>query len=506
MHPIVLIVTIALFTTANLLTSYLYLYPIAKGCAFPAPPAYLEHGQLVPSQPAPFRLLALGDPQLEGSTSLLSAEYKYFPSLRRLFHDLQAGSSTGERLVAARTTLRDLFRIDIPIILQSWRKRLDLFGNDYYLAHIYRSLQWFTHPTHTTVLGDLLGSQWISDAEFESRGKRYWGRVLAGAHRVEDEITGNIHTTELGKDGGWARRVINVAGNHDIGYAGDMNQGKVERFDRVFGRSNWETRFTMPVSKTWDQAVPELRVVVLNSLNVDSPALDIDLQKRTFAFLDHVMQSARPVNDSSSATLLLTHLPLHKEAGVCVDAPYIKNYLHEYGGGIEEQNHLTPDSTAGLLHTIYGMGSDPEDSEAAASKDSRYGLILTGHDHEGCDVYHYRTAPTEDAEGESQWATEKWSASSPRIYADAQGIREITVRSMMGDFGGNAGLLSVWYDAGTSKWEFAYASCALGKQHLWWAVHVLDIITVLVCIVVGWKLVAESVQSKSHRGSKEKTL
>lgn len=45
----------------------------------------------------------------------------------------------------------------------------------------------------------------------------------------------------------------------------------------------------------------------------------------------------------------------------------------------------------------------------------------------------------------------------------------------MGEFDGNAGLLSAWFDEGLGEWRFEYGSCKLGVQHLWWAVHGLDL-------------------------------
>jgi len=53
--------------------------------------------------------------------------------------------------------------------------RIDLWGNDRYLRHIHRSClqQILPEATHEVVLGDLFGSQWISDEEFVSRVHRY---------------------------------------------------------------------------------------------------------------------------------------------------------------------------------------------------------------------------------------------------------------------------------------------------------------------------------------------
>jgi hypothetical protein len=53
--------------------------------------------------------------------------------------------------------------------------RLDLWGNDRFLRHVHRTAltQILPQATHEVVLGDLFGSQWISDREFESRHRRY---------------------------------------------------------------------------------------------------------------------------------------------------------------------------------------------------------------------------------------------------------------------------------------------------------------------------------------------
>jgi hypothetical protein len=50
---------------------------------------------------------------------------------------------------------------------------------------------------------------------------------------------------------------------------------------------------------------------------------------------------------------------------------------------------------------------------------------------------------------------------------------------MMGDFGGNAGLLSVWFDESSWEWRAEYATCPLGRQHFWWLVHILDLVVVV---------------------------
>ena len=499
MHTSLLVLLLVLFTLANVLTSYLYLYPILHQCSFPAQPERHLSGGDIPQQIPPFRLLILADPQLEGDSSLLNPEYGYLPHLSNLWSDVSAVSTIGERLKVTVTHLRDIFAVDIPSILQSYRKRLDLIGNDYYLAHIYRTMHWTMFPTHITVLGDLIGSQWVSDEEFDRRGTRYWKRVLQKGNRIEDERTEGIHIEPLPQDGSWARKVINVAGNHDIGYAGDLSREKMQRYERMFGRANWETRFSLPLEPL-EQDQPELKLVVLNSLNLDGPVLDAQLQTDTYDFVNEVIRYSRPVEDRTTATILLTHLPLHKEAGVCIDGPFIDYYGEEHGGGIREQNHLSDASSKGILEGIYGMSGKPD---APGKGRGRNGIILTGHDHEGCDVYHH-LSDAKEAESRT-WIAEKWNSSTTTQHNPTPGIREITVRSMMGDFGGNAGLLSAWFDLDKREWQFEYATCALGQQHFWWAVHVLDIVTVVLLNYVGWSIFRATNNSVEETG-KVKTL
>ncbi|KAI9869633.1 MAG: hypothetical protein M1830_005270 [Pleopsidium flavum] len=480
-------------------TIYLYLYPLFHGCAFPSPNtssarAFLntieQHtsNHLRPDIPiAPFRLLALGDPQLEGDSSLPDAGDGYFPSLESLRTDIIAAQSWGARATALRYGLWELFGDDLPTALKSWRKRLDLFGNDYYLAHIYRTMYWWSRPTHVTVLGDLLGSQWVTDDEFARRGRRYWHRVFNKGTRVENEITELARPEVLEVDEKWQRRIINIAGNHDVGYAGDMTTERVERFEKVFGKANWEVIFqdvssskSIRNSSNIDLDVPELRVVVLNSLNLDTPALEEDLQQRTYNFMNDVIMSSRPVEDRKVATVLLTHLPLHKEDGICVDGPSFAFHSDDYGGGVKEQNHISYNAGKGILEGIFGMSSNPT---VPGSGLGRNGVILTGHDHEGCDVYHH--IPSTMDEGGGKWNATRWREATPLVQEPIPGIREITVRSMMGNFGGNAGLLCAWFDHRLGQWQFKYSTCSVGVQHIWWAVHVLDFLMVCGLLLAG---------------------
>ena len=48
----------------------------------------------------------------------------------------------------------------------------------------------------------------------------------------------------------------------------------------------------------------------------------------------------------------------------------------------------------------------------------------------------------------------------------------------MGGFGGNAGLMSAWFDEDSWEWQIEFANCALGKQYFWWFVHIIDLIAI----------------------------
>jgi len=69
--------------------------------------------------------------------------------------------------------------------------RIDLWGNDRYLAHVHRSmiLQIKPEATHEVVLGDLFGSQWIKDEEFASRVHRYKNIIFKDVQKPRRSVT-----------------------------------------------------------------------------------------------------------------------------------------------------------------------------------------------------------------------------------------------------------------------------------------------------------------------------
>ena len=453
--------------------TYVYVYPVLQQCSFPLGKRAetichfdgSDPTAAAPAELAPFRLLAFADPQLEGDTSLPDPNAAWLPSLARV----------GE--VGVARAVEGVVWRDVPGLLQGYRKKLDLWGNDLYLAHVYRMVDWWTQPTHTVVLGDLLGSQWIGDEEFSRRTGRFWSKVIDGAAKVPQDVTdvsGRIEV--LGQDDAWRKRLIAVAGNHDIGYAGDINEHRIERFESAFGSVNWEIRFrlandTQPASSSFPNLLqttpPTLHLIILNSMNLDTPAYNPELQQQSLDFLDAQLHPSN--HPSNSGTVILTHIPLHKKEGICVDAPYFSYFPEDQGGGISEQNHLSPEISARILDGLVHEGSGGGTA-----------VVLNGHDHEGCDTLHYRDGTTDsEGEGEGGWDASHFNSVKSRSTDDVSaGLREITVRSMMGSYGGNAGLLSAWFDNEAGRWRFEYETCMFGVQHFWWAAHVLALVEV----------------------------
>ncbi|KAF2840875.1 hypothetical protein M501DRAFT_1001939 [Patellaria atrata CBS 101060] len=514
---------------------YLYLYPLFHLCGFPGVSSSNDNdnilqkiGQIASQNSrstdrAPFRLLVFGDPQLEGDTSLPEPNSPWFPSLANAWEGVKRGhghnNSTNVTVPTVKDTIFQLLRTDLPRLLKYSRKSLDLLGNDYYLAHIYRTLHWWSDPTHVTVLGDLLGSQWIDDDEFQRRSNRYWKRVFKDGSRVPDEVMNTPTREILGAASAWAKRIINIAGNHDIGYAGDITEERVSRFERFFGKVNWEVSFELHNGTNTTNPPPLIRLIVLNTMNLDTPALSPRLQTDTYSFINDAIIGSPPVESNTTLTLLLTHIPLHKQSGVCVDAPYFNFYGEEQGNGIKEQNHLSDYASKSLLEGVFGLSANPD---SAAGGKGRRGIIFTGHDHEGCDVFHHLRSPSaipQSGEDDSPvWHATRWrdrqryrTEHSILAEDDRPGVREVTLRAMMGEFGGNAALVSAWFDNTTGIWKTELNKCALGVQHIWWVVHILDLIGVLVLIsaifVYSWErfIGAHTIKRMKSRKKKVKT-
>ncbi|KFY79375.1 hypothetical protein V499_01639 [Pseudogymnoascus sp. VKM F-103] len=239
-------------------------------------------------------------------------------------------------------------------------------------------------------------------------------------------------------------------------------------------------------------------------MNLDTPVYAPTLQTDTYNFINNVVGSSYPVEQSGVFTVLLTHIPLHKVHGVCSDGPLFDFHESAEDGsfphGIREQNHLSDAASRGILESIFGKSSSPIQPGGGRG---RKGIVLTGHDHEGCDVYHFINQTSPDP----KWEAQRWPAAQAQgIPTDPSlpGLREVTVRSVMGDFSGNLGLMSLWLDE-AGEWQSGFANCRAVRAWVWWVVHVADCIALAVAAVWGAvEFYASSAGSNGSNGSKRR--
>ncbi|KAH3686184.1 hypothetical protein WICPIJ_002839 [Wickerhamomyces pijperi] len=368
-------------------------------------------------------------------------------------------------------------------------KRLDTYGNDHYLGHIYRVMQNRLNPSHVAVLGDLFSSQWIGDSEFFNRTRRYISRLynlpeeqqapLLNYMKENERVDWASHAHELkSKDlkdwddwgfeevydwttENFAKRLskvpllLNVSGNHDIGYSGDATWQHMTRYHKLFGKDNFWIEYNKGTPSAF-------RIVVLNTLLLEGPALQPEFLDYTWEFLYKLFEQR-----FDGSTILLTHVPFYKEEGLCVDGPFHDYYNeknvrseHYKVGKLRAQNHLNEEVSMRVLNLIFDKA------------DKYPGVILTGHDHEGCETW-YNLNETDFS----------WTASKTKSR-DAPSVKEITVRAMMGEYGGNTGLLTGDFNKSRGQWDFTFTLCPFAIQHVWWVTKIVSIITVFLTSAV----------------------
>ncbi|KAF8925481.1 hypothetical protein BGZ58_000773, partial [Dissophora ornata] len=358
-------------------------------------------------------------------------------------------------------------------------------------------------PTHVSILGDLFSSQWIDDTEFNVRLARYQSifpdpatTAAAYSRAASQEEDNDVPV------------LINVTGNHDIGYGYDISQSRLDRWEQVFGKSNFMSSVVIPdlslVEGSVD-SVQRLHLIVLNTMLLDGPSSDESLRSDTWEFLQRASEiKAVHPNDK---IVLLTHIPFHKEQGICVDAPDIR--VH-WDSTIIEQTMLTPNTTDWILEHL-----KPD-------------FVLNGHDHYGCDVVHIRDQhKQEEAHAQISWSAYPTTPSnllSGTYSSDSSKIvvREVTQRSMMAEFGGYAGLFEARVsrssssssssgeqnpeaevetnggDSTLSNLEFHYTACGFYNDVQVWTVIVTDLIVAGLWILIALYKVLTSTSQGSH--------
>ncbi|KAF9438238.1 hypothetical protein BGZ76_009069 [Entomortierella beljakovae] len=383
---------------------------------------------------------------------------------------------------------------DAKIARLGKRALVDLAFNDAFMRHVYNSVMkpsweplemlsslafqnnnsWIhkpKSPTHVTILGDLFSSQWIDDAEFNVRLARYQSIFYDPAKVSSSSISSSDnHDIPI---------LINITGNHDIGYGYDISQDRLTRWELVFGKSNFISTLTIPThnSELLDQP-RKLHFVVINTMLLDGPSSDENLRGQTWQFLHDV--ATIKAESPQDVIVILTHIPLHKAQGICVDSPDV--HVHS-DNTIIEQTMLTPNATTWILNNL-----KPE-------------FILNGHDHFGCDVVHVQSQVEETgqhswvAQSTSNFDTEN-STSDGQIY-----VREVTQRSMMAEYRGYSGLFEVRIpNSASDKIHFNYTACAFYNDVQVWIVIITDIIVISICVIISlYKIFSSVINQKTKR-------
>lgn len=322
---------------------------------------------------------------------LLSVLSLYFHSY--LFCGWQLPSSSLRILLVADPQI-----VGYPSASRGRLAAQDVAFNDAYIHHRFSTSVSALHPTHIVLLGDLLSSEHIPDGEFALRVERLkW--MLALPPGLPEPLP-PVHY---------------LAGNHDIGYGALLDASRADRFARAFG----------PLDAV-HRAGGHL-LVLLNAQSLEAGGRYPKAHETTWATVDEARHMAA---NESLVPLVFLHIPLHKDAGVCVDPPLTRL---GYGGAVDKQNMLTPETSAALLERL----AFPP-------------FIFNGHDHEGCRVEH------------------------------PGGVSEVTVRSVMAEYGGNVGLFEATWEGG--KWRYAYRDCPFVD-------HVVVKVVVIAAVVV-WAVTA----------------
>lgn len=348
--------------------------------------------------------------------------------------------------------------------------RLDIFGNDFFLGHIASMMRKRLEPSHIVVMGDLFSSQWIGDSEFYNRTSRYMKRIFnrdtsslerikseyhdeEGQYKVDwlawgkklDETRAQEKPWDLGFHHenvySWDPEkedflFINLTGNHDVGYAGDVTYQHMARFHQLFGKDNYWIEYDTDTDHPW-------RVVVLNSLLLEGPALQNEFIDVTWEFLYQLFERR-----FEGSTVLLTHVPFYKEEGLCADGPEFRYYPDPFEAEsyksnlLRSQNHLSEDVSNRVLNLVFD--------------NDKPGIILTGHDHIGCETIYNKNS-----------TSGTWKASKKKESKDVS-IQEITVKAMMGEFHGNTGLVTGHFNKKTGTWDWNFSLCPFTVQHVWW--------------------------------------
>jgi hypothetical protein len=296
--------------------------------------------------------------------------------------------------------------------------------NDHLLSVALRGVLRAAQPQLVVALGDLFYSQWLNDAEFDYIYRRY-------VRAVVDNVAAFV-----------AEPVVNMSGNHDIGYGAELRSHTLARFEQHFGPLN-------SITTVAGHIVAVVNAMALDAIR-DGPSLPY--HNAAWAFVTDVMAEAA---DTGMPVILCVHIPLYKPSGSCVgDSEVI--YSHD-SHGVNSQTVLTEETTELLLARLRPV------------------LVFSGHDHEGC-VYRH----------------------------EAHNVTEYTVRAAQGFYETNLGVLAITRnessDADVSaSFTYAVSNCAFWHTNAYVALVAVTGVWLVAMVVV--LAVSRRLSARRRRGS-----
>lgn len=196
-------------------------------------------------------------------------------------------------------------------------------------------------PDNVVFLGDLFG-------QGARRDEKRW-----------EELRRRVDSALMWPRNGEDFTYRTVAGNHDVGYSEVIRNhpAMLDRFERWYGKSNFVER------------IGGVDFVGVNSMVLDGRGSETD---NTWAFIEGLSRE-RDESKENVPRVLLTHLPLPNPAQTCGplrNSAVIPGRTIGSDREIVYQDYLSDESAGRLLRAI-----EPE-------------LILSGHDHDQCEVVH----------------------------------------------------------------------------------------------------------------------
>lgn len=207
---------------------------------------------------------------------------------------------------------------------------------DVYLKKNYKAMMKHLDPKYVFFLGDYLDNGRLSSDQYFEKELRRFGSIF--------------HRKKYTKGDNW---MINLPGNHDIGWADGVKLPSRERFAKHFGAPNSI------------KVINNVEFISLDTISLS--AMDEAIYGLAREFLD---VNFGPSIVKTKPRVLLTHVPLYRDVDKLTCGPLRESSVFHTSKGYQYLLVLPPEISKELLDKI-----KPD-------------LIFSGDDHDYCDVLH----------------------------------------------------------------------------------------------------------------------